>query len=128
MIEVEKKVSPGKSNNSVAEYLKRLRDNKGGAFEAKALKHGGSIRAIAATAASQIHAALDKMKRDVLTVQRRQLPELFSMKACKTPRAGQPPALKASVREHLRARGIKVVYSGGLVDFIRQKPKVNPDI
>ena len=121
-------MSPGKSNNSIVEYLKRLRENKGGAFEAKALKHGGSIRAIAATAAAQIHAALEKMKMETLTVQRRQLPELFSMKGCKKPGAGQPPSLKESVREHLRARGIKVVYAGGLVDFIKMKPKQNPNV
>lgn len=120
--------SHGKSNETIAEYLKRLRENKGGAFETKALKHGGSIRAVAATAASQIHASMERLKRDVITVQRKQLPELFSMKGCKSPRAGQPPTLKASVREHLRARGIKVVYAGGLVDFIKIKPKQNPNI
>lgn len=125
---MERKVSRGKSNDSIVEYLKRLRENKGGAFEVKALKHGGSVRAIAAIAASQIHAALEKMKMEVLTVQRRQLPELFSMKACQKPRAGKPPKLKESVREHLRARGIRVVYSGGLVDFIKMKPKQNPNI
>jgi len=120
--------SRGKSSESVVDYLKRLRENKGGAFEAKALKHGGSVRAIAATAAAQIHAALEKMKMEVLTVQRKQLPELFSMKACKKPGAGQPPTLKESVREHLRARGIQVIYSGGLVDFMKMRPKVNPNI
>lgn len=121
-------MSPGKSTDSVVEYLKRLRENKGGAFEVKALKHGGSVRAIAAIAASQIHAALEKMKMDVLTIQRRQLPELFSMKACQKPKAGKPPTLKESVREHLRARGIKIIYSGGLVDFLLMRPKTNPNI
>jgi len=122
-------VSPGKSSKeSVSEYLKRLRESKGGAFETKALKHGGSVRAIAATAAAQIHAAMEKMKSEVLTIQRRQLPELFSIKACQSPKGGKPPTLKESVREHLRARGIQVVYAGGLVDFIKMKPKKNPNI
>lgn len=120
--------SRGKSNETIEEYLKRLRENKGGAFTAKALKHGGSVRAVAATAASQIHASMSRLKRDVITIQRKQLPELFSMKGCKSPRAGQPPTLKASVREHLRARGIKVIYSGGLVDFMKMTPKTNPNI
>lgn len=113
---------------SIAEYLKRLRENKGGAFSVKALKHGGGVRAIAATAASQIHAALERIKQETLTVQRKHLPELFSTKALLSPRAGIPPTLKVSVREHLLARGIKVQYAGGLVDFIKIKPKKNPNI
>jgi hypothetical protein len=113
---------------SITEYLRRLRDNKGGAFSAKALKHGGGVRAIAATAASQIHAAMERNKQVTLTVQRKHLPELFSIKALLSARAGKPPTLKPSVREHLRARGIKVQYAGGLVDFIKIKPKENPNI
>ncbi len=104
------------------------RESKGGAFEARALKHGGGIRAIAATAASQIHASLDKNKQETLTVQRKHLPELFSTKALLSPRAGKAPTLKPSVREHLLARGIKVQYAGGLVDFIRVMPKKGPNI
>lgn len=113
---------------SITEYLRRLRENKGGAFSVKALKHGGGIRAIAATAASQIHAALERRKQSTLTVQRKHLPELFSTKALLAPRGGKPPTLKPSVREHLLARGIKVQYAGGLIDFIKINPKQNPNI
>lgn len=113
---------------SISEYLQRLRENKGGAFSVKALKHGGGVKAIAATAASQIHSAMERIKQETLTVQRKYLPELFSTKALLAPRAGKPPTLKPSVREHLLARGIKVQYAGGLVDFIKISPKENPNI
>lgn len=113
---------------SIVEYLRRLRENKGGAFSVRALKHGGGVRAIAATAASQIHAAMKKNKQETLTIQRKHLPELFSTKALIAPQAGKPPTLKPSVREHLLARGIKVQYAGGLVDFIKISPKENPNI
>ena len=116
------------TEETIEAYLKRLRENKGGAFKIKVLKHGASPRAIAATAVSQMFETMKTLKRDVLTYQRRILPELFSMKALKKSRAGLPPTLKESVREHLRARGIKVVYSGGLVDFVKISPKKNPNI
>lgn len=115
-------------NSSITDYLKKLRENKGGAFSINTLKHGGSIRAIAATAASQIHSAMDKQQRDIITIQRKMLPELLSTKALKSPRAGIQPTLKKSVREHLRARGIRVIYAGGLIDFERIIPKKNPNI
>lgn len=113
---------------SITEYLRRLRENRGGAFSVKALKHGGGVKAIAATAASQIHAAMESRKQNTLTVQRKYLPELFSTKALLPPRGGKSPTLKPSVREHLLARGIKVQYAGGLIDFIKIQPKENPNI
>ena len=116
------------SEETIEEYLKRLRENRGGVFQTKVLKHGASPRAIGATAASQILATMKKLKRDTLTYQRSVLALMFSDKALQAPRAGKPPTLKNSVREHLRARGIKVKYSGGLVDFIKIKAKQNPNI
>jgi len=105
-----------------------LRENKAGAFQVKALKHGGSVRAISATAASQMHEAMKRLKVDCLTFPRSYLPDLLSTKALEKPKGGKPPTLKKSVREHLRARGIKVVYAGGLIDFIKIVPKQNPNI
>lgn len=116
------------TKETIEEYLKRLRENKGGAFKVKVLKHGASPRAIAATAASQLLETMKSLKRDTLTYQRKMLPELFSVRSLKKATAGRPPTLKESVREHLRARGIKVIYSGGLIDFVKISPKKNPNI
>ena len=115
-------------NQSIEDYLKKLREHKGGMFEVKVLKHGGSVRAIAATAASQILHTMKNLNRTTITFQRRILPELFSTKALDKPKSGRAPTLKASVREHLRGRGIQVVYAGGLIDFIKIEPKMNPNI
>lgn len=110
-------------NSSIAEYLKNLRENKGGAFKTNVIKHGGSLIAIAATAASQLNELMNELNRDVITIKRKKLPELLSTKALKPPRAGRAPTLKYSVREYLKERGFKVVYAGGLIDFIRIEPK-----
>ena len=116
------------SKETIEEYLKRLRENRGGAFQTKVLKHGATPRAIGATAAAQLLATMKKLKRDTLTYKRIDLPLLFSDRSVQAARAGKPPTLKKSVREHLMARGIKVVYSGGLIDFIKVTPKKNPNI
>lgn len=112
-----------KDSDSIIDYLKRLRENKGGAFSTEVLKHGGSVRAIAATAASQLKETMIKNKVEVLTYQRKALPNLFGDNAIDPPKAGKPPTLKRSVVEHLAKRGIGVKYSKGLIDFWKIEPK-----
>ena len=119
----------GKGNSEdVVEYLKKLREAKGGAFSVKALKHGGTPRGIAATAATQIFEWMKANKMETMTVRRRDLPELFGVQALMPPRAGRQATFTKYIREHFRARGLKIQYSKGLVDFIKQKQKHNPQI
>lgn len=113
-----------KDTSSIVDYLRKIRENKGGAFSVGVIKHGGSIKAIAATAARQIREVMTKRKVDIVSYQRKQLPNMFGDNALEVARAGKPPTLKRSVVEHLAARGIKVVYTKGIVDFFRIKPKV----
>ena len=108
--------------------LRKLREAKGGAFGTHTLKHGGSVKAIAATAAQQLHHLMEARSVDIITIQRKHLPELFGDNALQAPRASMAPTFKRIVREHLRARGIQVVYAKGLVDFNKISPKKNPSI
>ena len=118
----------GKDTSSPIEWMKRLRENKGGAFSTKVLKHGGSIRAIAATAAKQLFEIMRERKIDVVSIQRRYLVDMFGDNSLQPPKAGRPPTLKRSVTEHLAARGIRVEYSkrSGIIDFWKISPKKNP--
>ena len=113
---------------SLLERFRKLRETPGGAFGDKALKHGGTVRAVAVVAAKQILDVMQKRNVEIVTFQRKHLPELFGMNAIQPPRAGQPPLLKKTVREHLRARGLKVEYAKGLIDFVKITPKKNPNL
>jgi len=112
-----------KDTSSPIEWMNRLRDNKGGAFSVGILKHGGSVRAVATTAARQIREVMTKRRIDVVSYQRRRLVKMFGDNALEVPRAGKPPTLKRSVVEHLAARGIGIVYTKGLIDFFKITPK-----
>jgi hypothetical protein len=114
----------------IRSYLQSLRkaEQTGGAFNVKALKHGGTPRAIAAMAASQILDAMRERKVDVLTIRKTDLPELFGENALEEPKNGRAPTLKSYILTHLRARGVYVAYYKGLVDFFRKEPTKNPKI
>jgi len=112
---------------SIKNWLEQLRENKAGAFETKALKHGVTAGSIAAIAASQINAYYNKHNVTALDISRKHLAELFSVKALERPN-GQAPTIKPWIRERLRSYGIRVVHSGGYVSFQKIKQKVNPQV
>jgi len=112
-----------KDSSSAFDWMKKLRQNKGGAFSTNVIRHGGSIKAIAATAARQIREVMTTRRVDIVSYQRKHLVNMFGDNALEAPRAGKPPTLKRTVVEHLSARGIKTVYTKGIVDFFKITPK-----
>ena len=114
-------------SNSILSYLKKvgIAREKGGAFFEESLRLAGTVKGVSMKIANMLNKAFKAKDTNVLTFKRTQLPELFGMVALEPPRAGKPPTIKNSVREHLRARGIKYVYSrnAGLIDFIKTPPK-----
>lgn len=106
--------------------LKRLRENKGGAIEAKAVRVGVTIGSIAMMFSKQLNEYFDKNKIDLVPIRRKDLPSLIGVKALK--KDAVAPTITPWVRERLRAYGISVEHKGGFVVFKRITPKHNPQV
>lgn len=102
--------------------MKRLRENKAGAIETKALSVGVTASSIAALFSQQLNDYFDKHKRNYVDIRRRDLPSLVGTKALAN-KAG-PPTISIWVKERLKGYGISVSHRGGFVSFKRIKPKV----
>jgi len=115
-----------KGTKSIKEWLQKLRENKTGAIETKALRVGVTNSSIAAIFSKQLNEYFDKNKIDYMDIRRKDLPALIGTKALDMKKG--PPTLTSWVKENLRAYGISVRHHGGFVSFKRVKPKINPQI
>lgn len=106
--------------------MERLRENKSGAIESKALRVGVTSGSIASIFSKQLNEYFDKHKVDYVDIRRKDLPSLIGTKALTN--KGGPPTLTSWVKENLRAYGISVTHRGGFVSFKKIKPKINPQI
>lgn len=115
---------------SIKEILKELRKNKTAALEKHSHDYGVTASTITAIVAAQINKRFDKMESHgdypFWTIRRKDIIHHFGPNST-IDRKGQP-TLKHSIRERLRAYGISAHHKRGLVEFIRIKPKKNPQI
>lgn len=117
-----------KSEEKLKKWLKKLRDNKAGAIETKALKHGVTSASIGAIFAGQLKAHMNRRGTDWVVLPRRALPRLLSMKGVKQ-EPGKQPKIKAHVRRRIQAYGFKIFHrTKGYVEIQRIKPKKDPHL
>lgn len=119
-----------KGSHDIKSFLDKLRrgSEKGGAFYEKSTRLHGTVKGASIGLANQLKKAMKAKDTEVITVRRQNLPTMIGMICLEDPESGKPPTIKDSVREHLRARGIRIKTrrigdSFGLIDFYKAETK-----
>lgn len=93
-------------------------------IESVALRHGASSGSIASIFSQQLNEYFDKKKCEYVVFQRSRLVNMVSNMALDLKK--KLPTLKNTVRQRLKAYGIRVRYIGGIIEFRKAEALKNP--